>query len=709
VIVLGTQYYRPPFPNEKYWDDDLAKMADSGLNTVQLWVKWAWVEPTPDEFRFDDFDRIVELADKHGLKVVLSTIAAIHPYWIHRVVPDSEMITNEGHRVVSSNRSECHFGLTPGGCFDHPGVWERMKNFLATTTEHFKPASNLFGWDAWNELRWCINADGLVCYCPHTLARFRSWLDEKHGGLDGLNHAWQRRYACWDDVMPGKAARSPYTEMMAFQDFISWRSVRHATDRYRVMKAIDPDRPVTVHGHQPTALINSGGSATSLHRGNDWGFADLVDGIGTSSFPHWQGIDLAAYIGRIAYSASARRGKRLWLSEVQGGRSAMGFSVHTPVPPPDQQRWIWVGVALGAEAVLFWCWRDEVFGRESAGFGLDGNDGHRAERLREMARTGRLLAEHDELLSAYEPDRADAGVYFSPQTYYLHWTEEGRDSRAVQAARGYARALVRSNIPFRLVEEEHLDELDGLRVLFLPRTLVVDDGQAAKLAEFVRNGGTLVCESECGAFASNGIYRYPEDRFLPELTGIREIGRRSLTGDSISCRVGGETLELRVAQWLTPFDPGDGEVRAESDVGPVVVSEGVGSGRVMLCGAYLGEVYDAATNGKEPAAPAVELSFERFVRTLARQAGAEPLCTVEADRDEAALPVFLAAGRSGDKRLLFVFSEDGDARTLRVREDLVARGARDLISGGEVSVETGGDGATVHVPASDWGVSVLVS
>ena len=26
---------------------------------------------------------------------------------------------------------------------------------------------NLMGYDCWNELRWNVNSDGLVCFCPH--------------------------------------------------------------------------------------------------------------------------------------------------------------------------------------------------------------------------------------------------------------------------------------------------------------------------------------------------------------------------------------------------------------------------------------------------------------------------------------------------------------------------------------------------------------
>ncbi len=360
-MILGTQYYRPPFPEGRYWEEDFARIKACGLNTVQLWVVWAWVESKPGAFNFDDYDRLVELADKHGLRVVLSTIAAIHPYWIHRVVPDSEMINRDGHRVVSSNRQEVHHGLTPGGCFDHPGVWERMAGFLTKTVEQYRDADALIGWDAWNEIRWNVQADGAVCYCPHTLAAFRRRLDEKYGGLDGLNAAWKRRYGAWDEVLPGKAHNRPYTEMMAFLHLLTERTNAHARARYDLMKALDPGRPVTIHGAFPCADWPGTPDNQVLNRGNDWDFADHLDGVGCSSFPKWTGIDDADFGIRVEMVKSAARDKEVWLSEVQGGRASLGFEVYEPVDPAAQQRWIWNGFAGGASAILFWCWRDEVF------------------------------------------------------------------------------------------------------------------------------------------------------------------------------------------------------------------------------------------------------------------------------------------------------------------------------------------------------------
>ena len=61
-----------------------------------------------------------------------------------------------------------------------------MGGFLETVGSRYRSAPNLVGWDIWNELRWNVQADGLVCFCPHTLQAFRGWLDAKYGGLDGL-------------------------------------------------------------------------------------------------------------------------------------------------------------------------------------------------------------------------------------------------------------------------------------------------------------------------------------------------------------------------------------------------------------------------------------------------------------------------------------------------------------------------------------------
>jgi beta-galactosidase len=700
---LGVQYYRPPFPNSRHWEDDFRRVADSGLNTVQLWVLWSWVEAAPGRWQFDDYDCLVELAGKRGLGVILSTIAEVQPLWIHREVPGSELVNAAGHKVVSVSRNECHFGITPGGCWDHPGVWDRMAEFLRQTVTRYRSAPNLRGWDAWNELRWNVHAEALVCYCDWSLLEFRKWLDEKYGGLEGLNAAWLRRYGQWDEVQPGRLVGRPFTEMMAFEHFITAKCDRHARRRYEVIKGLDPQRPVTVHAATPCPLHGGGGYDQAINRGNDWFFADALDGVGCSSFPHWFHMDDADFGLRVECVKSAARDKLVWLSEVQGGRASHGNQVHRPVDAPSQQRWIWNGLACGADTILFWCWRDEVFCSEAGGFGLIGADGLADQRLAAMKDTAAVLHQHEQTLSAYRPARPEVGVLFSPQTYYQNWALEGNAGRSQRALEGYCRALVRGSIPYMLVEERHLDVLDGLKVLFLPRTHVVDDDTAAVLERFVRAGGTLVAESECGAFASNGLYRYPEERFTARMSGACEVGRRSLTAETMVADVDGRTLTLGVTQWLTPWNVGKAKARVlgQGTDGALLLETRVGKGRLVLAASYLGEAYK-----EHPTA-----DFEALVAAFVRGAGWTPEVEVLAPQPTPDAFVYLKAGASGAKRVLFVFYPDGCTEaTLRFAPGfLKGRTLTNIVTDSKVAVKPADDGAaTCSVPAGPYGFSVLV-
>lgn len=683
-MILAAQYYRPPFPERRYWKEDLDGMKAAGLNAVQLWVLWSWVEPEPGRFDFSDYDELVEEAGKRGLGIVLSSIAELHPFWIHREIPDAHMIDHMGRAVISTNRGEAHQGLTPGGCTDNPEVLRRMGAFLEATASRYTDAPNLIGWDIWNELRWNVQADGLVCFCPHTLKAFRGWLDAKYGGvarsetgqseglsvarsetghseglspegLAGLNAAWKRRYCDWADVMPGKLPKRPYTEMMEFEKFLQWRAAEHMRFRAEIVRRADTAHIITAHGSQPSAHMAGDMDLLghAINRGNDWDLAKPLDGVGCSHFPFWFAMSDADFGVRVECTRSAAAGKTVWVSELQGGSARQGFDVRPSVEAKPQQRWVWNGYGRGAKAVIFWCWRDEFFGRESSGYGLAGRDGLAGERLALMKQTGSILREHNALLEAYKPDPAKVGVLFDPNGYNLEWTQDGAAIRARDSVIGYLTALEHLQVPYTVVESSHLDALKGLRTLIVPFPLVVPDAAAGPIADFVREGGTVLVESEAGAYTEQGIYRYPAaERPLAAALGIEDLGRRPLKADEFRLTYGKESYDLRAAIWLTPLAEDGADVLARDDAGnALATARQAGKGTVIALGTFLAKKYAEA---RYP-------DFERFLGHIIAYAGGLPDLEVRGEQ-----PLQWRSGLSGGKRLLFITNQSG-AQIVRVR------------------------------------------
>lgn len=665
-MLLGTQYYRAPFPERRFWKEDLAGMVDAGLNAVQLWACWGWIEAEPGNYRFDDYDELIDEAAKVGLQVVVSTIAEIQPFWIHREIPDSNMVDHMGHMVRSSLRRECNVGLTPGGCFDHPEVSQRLRLFLNAIAKRYSSSNTVTAWDCWNETRWAVHSDGYVCYCEHTLTAFREWLESRYGDLSALGDAWHRRYTNWADVMPGKCPGRPYTDTVEFEAFLTWRSARHAAFRAEAIRQVDGNHPVFAHCGKPAVFSSGMDFEQAVSRGNDFDLAEVLDGFGCSHFPAWEGYSTTELGTRIEAIRSAVGEKEAWVSELQGGGACAGFGVWPPVDPSEQQRWIWGAYGRGIKTVLFWCWRDEVFGRESSGFGIVGSDGQSAGRVERLARTGSVLREYHDMLDRYAPDAPQIGVLFSQASYQLEWAEDGNKAQqASGSVTGWLRVLERTQLPYNVVDSGRPASLDGLRLVVLPWPLVVPPAMAAALVEWVRAGGTLVTESELDAFDERGIYRYSHERPLAMTLGIKSRGRRELDAHgnmAVLSATNDETVIIPSASWLEVLDESSGTVLSRSAAGEVIaVRQEFGHGSVIALGSFPGLGY---VRSREP-------GLEEFVRDVARTAEVQAMVEVEPADGEL---VQWRCGLTGSARLLFITSEMGGSKvTVRVRRSLLGQ------------------------------------
>jgi beta-galactosidase GanA len=82
-----------------------------------------------------------------------------------------------------------------------------VRRFYGTIAEHAKRHRSFYAYDLWSEphiINWAIInyiPDAQFCFCSHTLAKFRQWLNRRYGSLEALNAAWYRGFARWDQVV----------------------------------------------------------------------------------------------------------------------------------------------------------------------------------------------------------------------------------------------------------------------------------------------------------------------------------------------------------------------------------------------------------------------------------------------------------------------------------------------------------------------------
>lgn len=674
-MILATQYYRPPFPNRARWREDLTQIRATGFDAIYVAAPWSWIEPEPGRFVFDDFDALFGLAADAGLRVIVNLWSEIQPLWIHRELPGAELVDHLGRAVISSQLAYMHFGLTPGACTDHLQVRDRAARFFAETVRHYAGTENLLAWDCWNEMRWMAQSDGHVCFCDHTIDRYRAWLAARYGSLDGLNAALQRRYCAWEDVRAPKLPTRTYMDCVLWQEFITARTAEDLRWRYKQVRACDASRAIIAHAAFPSIFATGEffEFETALARGNDWDLAKQVDGYGCSHFPAWFHGSPADYGARLEAGRCAAGDKPYWIGELQGGAAGHGLQAMAPVPGPTQERWVWNAIARGAKGVNFWCWRDEVFGRESGGFGIIGDDGHALERVEHLRRSAGVLNRNAALLDGYYPAPTSVGVLFEPHAYRLDWASHLATGLAPSkeapfpaghSLQGYLRALERLQVPYDVVESAQRADLNRYRLLILPWPLVVSPELHAPLVAWVRAGGTLLAEAGFDSFDTRGVYRYPTERPLANSLGVVSEGRRVLGERSLPFKLDDTEGTLRLTRWVEPLQATSSESLVPASNVTALTRTRLGAGMIVAAGSFLGLAYWEERYG----------DFERFIATLVRIAGVSPALSCDiADGDR----LQWRFGRSGKDWLLFLINH-GEAALTRWSvhaPDLAALGA----------------------------------
>jgi hypothetical protein len=705
------------------WKRDVDQIKRLGFNTVRTWVEWTACEKTEGRYDFSALELLTDLAGEAGLKVIVQVYIDSAPDWVGREYPDAKFVSSNGVAVESQ--------ASPGFCFDHGGVQAKILDFFKAAARAVKGKPALYGWDLWSEphiINWAevYYVGDLTsvqfCYCHSTQARFRAWLRTKYGTIEGLNRAWYRTLASFDDVQPPR-----FGTILTFTDYIDWKefiSDKLAEDlalKAAAVKSVLPDTVVTSHSAGPGIFTRPDWSGTP----DDRKMSDSVDFYGASVYPKhawtikpWSPFYRAAGLDFVRSMGLANGG--FYIGELQAGYGVFGMKMSYPVVGTDTRDWVWSTVAYGARAVNIYAYYPMSTGYEAGGYGLVELDGKVTERAEAGGRIAQVITANRDLFLQARPARAEIAILYNPLSHMVGgqqaYTGEGQTvgvNNLSESLQGVHRAFFERNIPvdFLHVRDLGTARAEGYKLLIAPYPVMMSRPHVGALVEYVRGGGTLLAEARCGWIDEKGasspvVPGGGLDQVLGcreiELTPLAKTGTITITAadEAFPLLKPGDTLDsLFFEESFDVFGGASRVVAAFSDGRPAVVAAPFGRGRAIIVGSFLGSAYHHfknPNNGKFFAGLADGLLITAPVRVTA----SEPDALIEARLLQADGGAVLFGFNRGDKPVTAKF---------RVRTAGAKAAAVDLESGRTVPLAREGDRAVaekVLQPAEVWVVHI---
>jgi len=661
-IVDGFAYggdYNPEQWPEDVWAEDMRLMKEAGVNLVSIAIfSWARLQPAEDRFDFAWLDRAMDLLAANGIGADLATATAAHPNWMSLKYPTVLAVDEKGIRYT--------WGSRQAYCPSSRVYRDAAAELVRRLAERYKDHPALAMWHINDEYACHVDS----CYCDTCAAGFRGWLTSRYGDLDHLNEAWgtafwSQRYGSWDEVMPPRYTttfRNP-SQVLDYQRFMSDTILELYVMERDILRDVTPDKKATTN-------------FMPLFKPMDyWRWAREMDIVSWDSYPdpHDPASPLAnAFDHDLMRSLGG--GDPFMLMEQAAGR--VNWRQVNGMKHPGLMRYhSFQAVAHGADAVMFFQWRQSQRGSEQFHSAMVPHAGEASRSFGEIRNLGVELA----ALAPMAGSRidADVGLYVDYDSWWSSEFETAPTSSAPYTADLllWYGALRDRNLPVDMVSAD--TPLEGYRLLVVPRLFLISEALAERLEAWVASGGVLLVTAGSA--------------WIDETTAVHPGGApgplRSLLG-------------LQVAD-VDPLPPGTvftvdfGDHRALDgrDWREELVVEGAETLAVYAEGPMAGRT--ASTVNRLGTGEARYVSFrpgpaamERILEPALRIAGAEAVFPVVPG-------VHVTRRRADDGRTWLVLLHQG---TGEVSVDLPRAGCRDAVDGRDV-------GSSLVL--GDWGVRVL--
>jgi beta-galactosidase len=591
VFPYGAVYFRKTNPPEEDWARDHETAARVGMNIFRHWFMWSAIEVAPGKYDWSDYDRMMDLAAKNGIKVVLEELVGCAPEWAFRKYPHARYLGSDGFVVDSTVSESSATGGFPGLCLDNPDVQALAQTFLVALVEHYRDHPALFGYDIWNEgTSFGGNPRRMYCYCEGSKRKMREWLRLRYGSLEKAAKAWHRySYQTWDDVEPPRSF-SGYPDSLDWLQFRIDNAYSLFDWRIKLFRKLDPKHRITAHGVSgtlislPSASHNEWRSAAEV---DIWGLTWIAARQGDEHWKQYQAVDLVR---------AGARGKPFWHAEAEGGPLWMQPQVigrpreDGRIPDPEDLRiWNLVSCAAGAKGILYCRWRPLLDGPLFGAFAPFAMDGSVTPRSEMAGRIAQWANQHPRLWQS-NPIKGDIGLVFIPESEIFNYVQQGDTDFYSQSVRGAYQAFFDSNIQPDFVA---LDNINEYKIIYLPYPVMLKQETVAKLRSYVEQGGTLVSEGLPAYFGDHGHVGTVQPNYgFDEVFGAREnyIEFTPDISNDLMLEVKGSKIYGRYFRQDYELHGGDA-VGHYSNGAISAVEHKFGQGRTLLIGSFPGGGY----------------------------------------------------------------------------------------------------------------------
>jgi beta-galactosidase len=571
LLYVGANYHPHDDKNPRKISKDIELMKAAGFNVVRMGhLAWDSYEPSEGKFDFDWFDKVMDMMNEAGIKVILDIAIHPAPIWLHKKFPSIDIVDANGNVQYPNHRYMDDVG--------DPNYQIYAVRYADSLSKHYgkHPALIAFGID--NE-----SGDGPISYSETVKQRYITWLKNKYKTLDNLNKAWatqhwSRRINQFDEIgfpVSGQVNGAP-ERMLDFRRFIS-DEVNQV-----LFKVLDK-----VNINAPNLLTNTNAWYFSWMKYFDYSpiaysgkMTRQGEGFyGGSSLTKNDGIEWASFgIVRIQYEST----NPFWCSE---------FTSHNAVPNSIRKQ-AYASLMFGNQMVCGWTWQSMWGGEEQYLEGMVDWDGIPNRKYDEYKK----IATEFKKIEKYFPYRpqAEVGLAFSfPSQIVSYSFPEQHESQVGTCFNQF----FNRNMDVRMLDISRSDL--KYKLLIIPGVAVMDPKTAKKIRDYVFNGGTVIMTSYSAVVdTTNQIFSSTHPGLLNDVFGIRlgsfeeveimnEISRISYKGKQVRMNYKGKNIESEAPRYDLIETRGAeilGNITSLDKDYPIITSNKYGKGRAIYIG-----------------------------------------------------------------------------------------------------------------------------